>query len=61
MNNEGPNTKYKKPSEKGNGNSKITRRAMETTTDYVSGDIPSSSGHKFSDTTQNQSEKEQSE
>lgn len=56
MNNDGPNTKYNKPAEKGNGNSKITRRAMETTTDYVSGDIPSSSGHKFSETDKNHNE-----
>lgn len=56
MNNEGPNTKYKKPAEKGNGNSKITRRAMESTTNYVSGDIPSSSGHNFSQSSKNKSE-----
>lgn len=57
MNNEGPNTKYKKSAEKGNGNSKITRKAMVSTTDYVSGDIPSSSGHNFSEDSKNKTEK----
>ncbi len=58
MNNEGPNTKGKKSSEnKGNGNSKMTRRAMESSTNYVSGDIPSSSGHNFSESSKNKSEK----
>ena len=56
MNNNGPNTKYNKPAKKGNGNSIITKKALESTTDYVSGDIPSSSGHKFNDNTQNKKE-----
>lgn len=59
MNNKNSSVSNKNNSGKGNGNSIIKNESTkDTTTNYVTGEVPSSTAHKFSPKNQNANELE---
>lgn len=58
MNNKSSSVSNKNNSGKGNGNSIIKNKSTnDTSTNYVSGEVPTSTAHKFKSSTQNGDDK----